>query len=194
MDKAESNRKNAQRSTGPRNTRSTRLNPVTHGLLARGITELDNSDAYESLIRRLTNAHHPVGDLEEFLIERIAFAMIRLRRAGRLEAEYITAEIHPPVISEGLECSMAPSVIDPGVPASVGALGANNLVSCFQRYETAIENRLYRAINQLERLQRARRGEFVPAPEALDVSVHADPGTESQRLDPGQQGTGTIGG
>jgi hypothetical protein len=34
-----------------------------------------------------------------------------------------------------------------------------NLVSGFQRYETAIENKLYRAINQLERLQRTQHGD-----------------------------------
>jgi hypothetical protein len=48
-----------------------------------------------------------------------------------------------------------------------------NLVSGFQRYETAIESKLYRAISQLERLQRARQGEFVPAPESVDVSIHS---------------------
>ena len=54
-----------------------------------------------------------------------------------------------------------PGVIDEGLPAAVGAVSAINLVSGFQRYETALENKLYRAINQLERLQRTRRGEFV---------------------------------
>ncbi len=51
-------------------------------------------------------------------------------------------------------------------------MSAINLVSGFQRYETAIENKLYRAINQLERLQRTRRGEFVPAPQTVDLSIH----------------------
>ncbi|MBI2842383.1 MAG: hypothetical protein HYX78_03185 [Armatimonadetes bacterium] len=32
------------------------------------------------------------------------------------------------------------------------------------RYETAIERQMYRAMNQLERLQRQRRGEFTPPP------------------------------
>jgi len=82
--------------TGPKDTTSTRLNAVTHGLLAQGLTELDDPDAYRLLVQRLTTTHQPVGDLECFLIERIAFHIIRLKRAGRLEAEYITGEIHPP--------------------------------------------------------------------------------------------------
>jgi hypothetical protein len=171
VNKADSNRVNAQSSTGPRDTNSTRLNAVKHGLLARGITELDDSDSYESLAQRLAEAYCPVGDLEKFFVERIAFHMTRLLRAGRLEAEYITGEIHPPVNGLGLEDLLDPSVVESGRPATVTALSAMNLVSGFQRYETAIENKLYRAIYQLERLQRTRQGEFVPAPEIVDVSI-----------------------
>jgi len=140
--------------------------------LARGITELDDSDAYESLVQRLTASYRPVGDLEIFWVRRIAFGMVRLDRAARLEAEYITAEIHPSVRDQVLPALECPT-IEPEFSATVGSVGAINLVSGFQRYETAIENKLCRAINQLERLQRTRRGEFVPAPEALDVSVHS---------------------
>jgi hypothetical protein len=179
VDRADSNRKNAERSTGPHDTTSTRLNAVKHGLLARGITELDDPDAYESLTRRLTEANRPVGDLEKFFVQRIAFHMIRLQRAERLEAEYITSEIHPPVKAPTLEEAFEPEIIEVGVPAAVGALGAINLVSGFQRYETAIENKLYRAISQLERLQRARRGDFVPVPGTLDVSVQLEPEREA---------------
>lgn len=171
MNRADSNRVNAQSSTGPRDTTSTRLNAVKHGLLAKGITELDDSDAYESLAQRLAEAYRPVGDLEKFFVERIAFHMIRLQRAGRLEAEYITGEIHAPMNRLGLEKLLDDSVAEVGLPATVTALSAMNLVSGFQRYETAIENKLYRAINQLERLQRSRQGEFVPAPESVDVSI-----------------------
>lgn len=38
------------------------------------------------------------------------------------------------------------------------------------RYETTIERQLYRAIDQLERLQRARQGETVPPPLKVQVS------------------------
>jgi hypothetical protein len=178
MDKGESNRKNAERSTGPHDTTSTRRNAVRHGLLAKGLTELADSDAYESLIHRLTETYRPVGDLEKFIVRRIAFHMIRLQRIARLEAEYITSEIHPPV-KQGLADLLGPSVVEPGLPAAVGARGAINLVSGFQRYETSIENKLYRDLNYLERLQRSRKGGFVPAPESIDVSIHSQPGGEA---------------
>jgi hypothetical protein len=38
------------------------------------------------------------------------------------------------------------------------------------RYETVLERQLFRAINQLERLQRRRRGENIPAPLTMEVS------------------------
>jgi hypothetical protein len=56
MNKAYSNRLNARSSTGPRDTGSTRLNAVKHGLLAKGITELDDSEAYVSLAQRVAEA------------------------------------------------------------------------------------------------------------------------------------------
>ena len=75
----------------------------------------------------------------------------------------------------GLRDVLDLDVAAPALPATVTARSAMNLVSGFQRYETAIENKLYRAINQLERLQRTRKGEFVPAPESIDVSMDSRP-------------------
>jgi len=39
------------------------------------------------------------------------------------------------------------------------------------RYETKLERQIFRAMNQLERLQRRRRGESVPAPVSVEVSA-----------------------
>ena len=174
MNKTDSNRLNAQNSTGPVDTTLTRFNAVKHGLLAKGITELDDSDAYESLVQRLTLAYDPVGDLEIFWVRRIAFCMTRLDRAARLEANYINAEIHPPSQERLLQDCLAPIPPELGLSTTVGALSAINLVSGFQRYETAIENKLCRAIHELERRQRMRKGEYVPAPQSVDVSIHSE--------------------
>ena len=178
MSNADSNRKNAQKSTGPRDTTSTRYNAVKHGLLAKGITELDDPVAHESLLERLTQAYRPVGDLQLFLVQRIALHMTRLARGARLEAEYITSEIHPPV-KRSLGDLLEPCVVEPGLPASMSARGAINLVTGFQRYETSLENKLYRDLNYLERLQRMQKGEFVPAPASIDLSIHSQPEGEA---------------
>src|SRR5580692_2616765 len=119
VNKTDSNRLNAQNSTGPRDATLTRFNAVKHGLLAKGITELDDSEAYESLVRRLTLDRDPVGDLEIFWVRRIAFCMTRLDRAAKLEANYINAEIHPP--SQEQDC-MAPIAPELGLSTTIGAL------------------------------------------------------------------------
>ena len=41
------------------------------------------------------------------------------------------------------------------------------------RYETFLERQLFRAMNQLERLQRRRQGENIPAPLTMEISAKA---------------------
>src|SRR5438270_4350712 len=113
------NRRNSKKFTGPKNTTSTRFNATKHGLLAEGITELDNAEEYQTTLRGLNQAY--VAELETFLLGRIALNMTRLRRSGRLEAEYITAILNPPVYGEdplGVPSFERPT-IDPGLPALV---------------------------------------------------------------------------
>ena len=50
---------------------------------------------------------------------------------------------------------------------SLPTVGASDRIL---RYETAIERQMYRAINQLERMQRQRRGEYTPPPISIDLS------------------------
>jgi len=38
------------------------------------------------------------------------------------------------------------------------------------RYQTALERQMFRTMNQLERLQRMRHGESIPAPLTMEVS------------------------
>src|SRR5437899_943555 len=95
--RAEINRRNAQNSTGPRDTASTRFNAVKHGLLAEGVTELDSPETFPDFCARLEAELKPVGEVEGFLTRRIALGMVRLRRAAFLEAEFLTAELNPPI-------------------------------------------------------------------------------------------------
>lgn len=181
--KVSASRRNSRKSTGPDDTSSTRLNATTHGLLSEGITELDNADGYRDTLRRLREAYF--DEIEVFLEERIALCMVRLRRTPRLEAELVTSILHPPIYSEGLKFSLdEPTVIDPGQPAQIGSEGVEALVR-YHRYETANENKLYRAMNQLERVRRIRQGEHLPAPIAVDLALHSEnPGVDSARAAP----------
>ncbi len=51
------------------------------------------------------------------------------------------------------------------------SLPAKEAVDRILRYEAAIERQLYRAINELERLQRRRRGDIVPPPIHVELST-----------------------
>jgi hypothetical protein len=83
------NRKNANRSTGPRTQagkdRSSQ-NAVTHGLLAQDVI-LDNENEHLFVERRdaILADLNPVGELEQVLVERIVVCEWRLRRLRQIE-------------------------------------------------------------------------------------------------------------
>jgi hypothetical protein len=56
-------------------------------------------------------------------------------------------------------------------------------LSKLSRYETSFERRYYQALHELERLQRKRQGEHVPAPLAVDVTVTGDDATSNALSD-----------
>jgi hypothetical protein len=184
--KLAANQRNAEESTGPHNCNLTRYNAAKHGLLAEGVTEMDDPASFHKIRSRIETDFAPVGEVENMLVDRIALGRVRLRRAAMLEAEFITATLNPVVretiypdgsnmseLDKMLERDYGKTVVlDPGLPARLSASDVETLVEKFQRYETAIENKLYRALNQLERLQRMRRGDKIPAPASLDVNVH----------------------
>ena len=174
--KAAANRINGRKSHGPTNTTSTRFNATKHGLLAAGITELDDSNGYRAVLNNLREEKTPVGTVEAVFVESVALDIVRLRRARRFEAEYITDELNPP-IHEAELCDLLidGQMLDPGLPATISFKAIQQLVT-LQRYESTFANRLFRTLHELERSQRARQGESLPAPVAVDVdvNVHTD--------------------
>lgn len=172
------NRLNGQKSHGPGDTTKTRFNATKHGLLSAGVTELDDVEGYGQQLHRMMEEKQPVGVLETFLVEAATLDMVRCCRARRLEAEFITEVLNPPTLGPeplgDLDNLLKATVLDPGLPASVDAESAQRLVNTFQRYESAIVCRLFRTLHELERRQRMRIGEVVPAPAALDVTIHSE--------------------
>ena len=156
-------------------------NATKHGLLAAGITELDDAELCCATLRDIKREKNPVGVIEQHLVESIGRHMMRLHRAARLEGEYITGVLNPPIRDRDRNLTSAVveetcgALVDPGSPAPMQCGSVQPLVSLYQRYMTAIEQQLYRALHELERLQRMRRGEHLPAPAAVDVTVHAEP-------------------
>jgi len=107
--KLEANRRNAQLSTGPRNTKRTRLNAVSHGILSNEvlIDKLDDVHGkrrFAKLRKALRDDLAPVGELEALLVDMIITLVWRLRRLLRHEMAAIAQNlkksyfIPPPLI------------------------------------------------------------------------------------------------
>ena len=155
--KVAANRRNALKSTGPRTPEGkarSRWNAVQHGLLAKRLLApgATNGDAWTHLLESLREDWRPEGTLEEILLERIAMGYWRLHTVYAYEVDF----------------ARSPQEFF----GSIDRTG---------RYATSINRQLTQDLNQLERLQRQRKGEFVPAPIALDVTVNGPaPGTDAE--------------
>ena len=96
-DRAEINRRNAQKSTGPRTPEGkdrSRFNAVKHGMTAKTLV-LPGEDP-EALQHRLdgwTESLKPKNDLEQYLVERAVRVSWQLDRADRAEVARLTAQI-----------------------------------------------------------------------------------------------------
>jgi hypothetical protein len=178
--KVEANRRNAQLSTGPKTQEGkcqSRLNALKHSILASDllITEgqgaEDGAKFYE-LLDALRSDLAPVGALEEILVERIAVSLWRQKRAHRCEAGLVRRRYVPnKKIFNDLNTG---SVFGPNPELeSIKdhlSLPVGSDLEHILRYEASIQRQLAYAISQLERLQRSRKGEHVPAPVTIQVS------------------------
>lgn len=92
--KLEANRRNAQRSTGPRTSRgknNSKYNAMKHGILAKGAvirtgTGKEDEKEFNRLVRGVREAYKPEGDMQELLVEEIALCYQHKKRALRFEA------------------------------------------------------------------------------------------------------------
>ncbi|PYX56281.1 MAG: hypothetical protein DMG76_15280 [Acidobacteria bacterium] len=144
--KLAANKGNAKKSTGPKTAAGKAIssrNAVKHGLLSARLTQLNDQNAkdFAHVLAILQQDLQPEGVLEEILVEKIAYEYFRMAAAAQ---HYNDAALYVVNTSGG---------------------GPGNLL----RYDSMINRQLFQAINQLERLQRLRRGEDVPAP--LNVQI-----------------------
>ncbi len=96
------NRKNAQKSTGPKTQRGKKRssqNAIKHGLLARETLILEGNAAesaadFDTLLAKLHTDFNPADGIEQMLVERVAASLWRLRRAHRYEVGCIRQSLH----------------------------------------------------------------------------------------------------
>jgi hypothetical protein len=83
------NRRNAQRSCGPRNTNAVSRNAVKHGFLAKHL-HFENEEEeknFVALFRELLDEQKPAGPLERTLLEDAAISIWKLRRTDGWDFE-----------------------------------------------------------------------------------------------------------
>lgn len=159
--KIEANRRNAKLSTGPKTTRGKTIsswNSTRHGLLSKRLPFLaDRSKRhFTNLLSNLQQDLEPVGTLEQVLVEKIAQEYWRLSVAAWHEADEM--DTAKPFSKTGVYRVM--------------------------RYQTTINRQLFQAMNQLERLQRLRKGDNVPPPLNLQVLVDPTGAGKGENHDP----------
>src|SRR5829696_9067841 len=96
--KAEANRRNALKSTGPRTPEgkaAVRLNALRHGLRSEEILlPGEDEEALRELDEHLRIELQPAGELEILLVDRIIASYWRLLRLGRVEAGIFAWELY----------------------------------------------------------------------------------------------------
>lgn len=128
----------------------TKFNAMKHGILKTTISEYENVD-YELLYSSLLQEFPPNNTLEQILLERIAIAYIKLMRVAKAEKELIKTAIDPTVVEKLLDFETYES--KSGYKPVVTEKHMELLASRYSRYETSIENRMYKAINKLLKLR-----------------------------------------
>ena len=131
------NRRNSQHSTGPRTPEGkarVRLNSLVHGLRAQDVV-LPNEDAvaFNELRQAFFEQFAPQDALELHHLERLVQAAWRLRRAPIMECQILNAASDSPI----------PPLQD---------------LLRLSRYERALSNAFYEALNELEKLQISQIG------------------------------------
>ena len=179
--KIDANRRNAQKSTGPKTEQGRRIsrrNAFIHGLTSDVVIfdcwagAQEDGVAFYKYVDYLREDLDPVGALEERLVAKIAHYMWREDRAARFESGVIRRQFFQykiDMIRHEAHRTCPDLVQMKHIKDQLWVPDHSNLDRLL-RYEGANHRQLYQAMHQLERLQRARKGEHVPAPVSVQVS------------------------
>ena len=154
------NRRNAQKSTGPRTTEGkakTRLNPLKHGLTAETIVlPFESADDYRELQQAVLDDLQPQGITQQILVERFVQRHWVAQRLARTERAWLQA-LYKSHLAEATKLAKNPkanpepyeglAICMQDVPGDPHDLIHKN----FFRYRAQIEQDFQRALRALER-------------------------------------------
>jgi hypothetical protein len=172
--KIESNRRNSQRSPGPKTAAGKKrvsMNAVKHGffskwLLVQHSDGKESQDEYDDFYADVRKHFQPIGFLEELWGEKIAVWSWRLRRLIRCESGQIDRALagHSYELQQSKADDLAAPESAPSSSPEMDAitdhlfLPEKEELEKLLRYEAMINRQLNHAIAELERLQARRSG------------------------------------
>ena len=120
-----------------------RYNAQKHSILRETLTDYEKADG-DQIYNDLADDFKPRGRFEELLVELVASNMIRLQRIAKAESELIKESIAPPTLRTRIPLKE--------YEAQVGSPTTEKLLT-YSRYQTAAENRIYRALAVLKQIE-----------------------------------------
>jgi hypothetical protein len=168
----EANRKNAQKSTGPRTVEgkeASSQNALKHGLCAnRNVIRTESQEEYNIFRDEMIADITPAGAMELMLAERIVSLSWRLKRAEHFQNAAMNALIERDLNDsgcgwhDGIRHQARDEAADGNFDLILGItvnidFSRNKILEQLLAYEQRIESRLYRAIAELKKMQDLRR-------------------------------------
>ena len=134
------------------------LNAKVHGIFSLRIFPEEKAE-FLLIHKSLTDEFSPQNLVEKVLIERLAFHVVQMQRVSFFTNEYLLHCRNPKQVVETNEFDVSSilgfrtEVIEEGYMPQVKDAEIERLLSLYHRYETAVENRFYKVLNQLSLLR-----------------------------------------
>lgn len=152
----EANRNNAKLGgvKTPEGKAVSRYNARKHAILSQSLTTYDEQEEYEAFVDELIETYGKSTGIVGRLIEQAATCYIQLRRANQAETEYLKATLNPRKtrLEGGLELYPMGEivVVNEGYTPKVTYENVETLMTIYCRYQTTLENRLFRLLQLLD--------------------------------------------
>jgi len=177
--KAEANRRNAMKSTGPKTAsgkKTVSMNALKHGFFAEGLL-VPHADAkedraeYDALFAEVAEHYQPAGWHEKFLVEQIVSLCWRLRRSLRGEGGLIAKALaeHRYQSTQSIADDLGEEESTPSSVSEIASLTDHLFLLSKEdlegllRHQAMIHRQLNHVIAEIERVQAPRKRRKIPA-------------------------------
>lgn len=150
-----------------------KFNARKHGILSEITTDYERN-FLNYFINQVYSEFQPEGFIEEILTEKIALCYFKLFRLNKVEKEFMQSVLIPTITEDGLDWSIGPEpkIIQKGYKQIIETENIEVLHDKYHRYEKSLENRLYKAIHELERIQFNRKNNQNNLPVDIDINLN----------------------